>query len=279
MRHVFFALTALLAATVPALAGSSNPLYLDTVKATVMIKTPCGGGTGWIVNKAKKQIITAQHVVDRRETVEVVFPTWADNKVITDRVKYDKTAGATGRVLKSDKTRDLALIEVDELPADATELKLAATLPESGDDVHSVGCPGSSSGLWVYSYGRVRQVTTFDAQAKFSRGDVQVVETQVPINPGDSGGPLVNDKGELVGVNRSVHAGGSLISISVAMTEVKTFLAAPIPDRKADKGDVAKAKPKADDSDVKPTKPKADEGNGLGSEPEGRFARRRGLKE
>lgn len=267
IRPALFVLTTLLGASTPVLAGSSNPLYLNTVKATVMIRTPNGGGTGWVVSKARKQIITAQHVVEHREKVQIVFPTWANRKVVTDRSKYDKVASCQGRVVKADKVRDLALIEVDELPSEVTELKLADALPESGDDVHSVGCPGSSTGLWVYSYGRVRQVTAFDPQVKISRAAVQVVETQVPINPGDSGGPLVNDKGEVVGVNRSVHIGSALVSLSVAMTEVKAFLTEPVPEKK-------------DDAASKPKTPRGeDDKDGNGLSPETRRNQNKGFKD
>jgi S1-C subfamily serine protease len=208
-----------------AFASSSKNLYQNTVKATVYIQTSTGSGTGWVVDKDKKLIITADHVVNgAKPQVDLFFPKFDGKKVVTDRSKYSMGNRIKGKVIKSDKVRDLALIEAEELPEFSVQLKIADELPESGDDVHTVGCPGASTGFWVYSYGRVRQVTMDVCNGNKPSEKVQVVESQVPINPGDSGGPMVNDAGDLVGVNSSKVRNGSLVSISISCLEVKAFL-------------------------------------------------------
>jgi tetratricopeptide (TPR) repeat protein len=86
---------------------------------------------------------------------------------------------------------------------------------------------GSSAGLWVYSYGRVRQVVQADwTDSSRTERSAQVVESQIAINNGDSGGPLVNDRAELVGVNHGGQLNSQLLTLSIATGEVRQFLAA-----------------------------------------------------
>ena len=52
---------------------------------------------------------------------------------------------------------DLALIElIDPLPEGTVELKLAADSADPADRVHSIGNPGASGALRVYTSGTVR---------------------------------------------------------------------------------------------------------------------------
>jgi S1-C subfamily serine protease len=208
-------------------ASKPESVYQKTLKATAMVMTSEGHGTGWVVNKDKKQIVTAQHVVGFDETVKVFFPAYRAGKVITDRNYYEnRQLIIRGRVIKIDTERDLALIELDSLPEGVGELKLAAETPDPGEGVHSVGCPGKSSGLWVYSYGKVRSVNPmrWTDNGRVNRS-ATVIETQLPLNPGDSGGPLVNDAGEVVGVNHGGRPDAQLVSVSIEAAEVKQFLA------------------------------------------------------
>jgi len=55
--------------------------------------------------------------------------------------------------------RDLALIQLEgAIPTEARSLKLSKESPSPGQRVHSVGNPGASGALWVYTPGSVRQV-------------------------------------------------------------------------------------------------------------------------
>ena len=77
-----------------------------------------------------------------------------------DRATIELSDGAVARarVVARDPKRDLALIEVEAIPPDVTAMKLAADSAEPGDRVHSVGNPGTSDALWIYTSGTVRQV-------------------------------------------------------------------------------------------------------------------------
>jgi hypothetical protein len=128
-----------------------------------------------------------------------------------------------------DKQGDLALIRIDRVPDGVPALKLAASSPDPGESVHSIGNPGKSGALWVYTPGKVRQVYSKKWRAKLDDRTVhtfhaKVIETDSPTNPGDSGGPLVNDRGELVGVTQGGAIDAQSLSIFVDLSEVKRIV-------------------------------------------------------
>ena len=203
-------------------------VYKKTLKATALVATGGGTGTGWVLDKDKKLMITAEHVVGTDKEVKVFFPAFKGKKVISSREFYESQAPVRGRVVRVDVRRDLALIELEELPEQVANLPLAEESPEPGESVHAVGCPGASTGLWVYSEGRVRQTSELRWTDDSRKGrKARVVETSIAINPGDSGGPLVNDDGELVGVNHGARESARLVSVSISVEEVREFLTAP----------------------------------------------------
>jgi hypothetical protein len=219
----------LLAAAAPLTAAET--VYRKTLRGTAMVTADDSQGTAWVVNRDKRLLVTCQHVVGEATKVRVMFPAYRDGRVVTRRDFYDANGvTVSGRVLRADAERDLALIELESLPDGVGELPLAAEAPDPGDAVHTVGCPARTKALWVYSGGRVRSVSDAEwTDDTLTRRAAQVVESQVPINPGDSGGPLVNDKGEVVGVNHGRQEGVQLISLAIASDEVKKFLAEPRP--------------------------------------------------
>ena len=95
--------------------------------------------------------------------------------------------------------------------------------------MHSIGNPGRSGALWVYTPGKVRQVYSKKWKAKLDQRNIhtfqaKVIETDSPTNPGDSGGPLVNDQGELVGVTQGGAIDAESLSIFVDLSEVKRLI-------------------------------------------------------
>jgi tetratricopeptide (TPR) repeat protein len=222
-----FPLIAALAAG-PAAADSAprQTPYRGALRGTAFIVTPDGSGTGWLLDRDRRLVVTNHHVVGRAEVVQVVFPSYEKGKVVAERSHYrDGAKPVRGTVVDSDPARDLALVELDAVPAEAAALPLAADSPDPGERVHSVGNPSASEALWVYTSGTVRQVY----RKEFLVGDqpvaARVVETQSPINPGDSGGPVVNDAGQVVGVTAARSRSAQLVSVCIDVTEVRTFVA------------------------------------------------------
>lgn len=231
-------LLALEAPSPPTDALCGPELYCRTLPATVLVVTPTRGkGTGWLLDREKRLVITNFHVVGDNDTVDVIFPAFDGDRPITARGYYvenrrtleDAGQLVKGRVLHKEATCDLALVELASLPADVRALPLAAESPSPGDRVHAIGNRGDLELMWTFSSGVVRQVLTA-REGYYWRGTqlgkgATVVVTQVPINEGDSGGPLVNDRGELVGVLAAVQWQTQLASIAVEVREVRSFLA------------------------------------------------------
>ncbi len=222
------------AVTFPAVTHADVQVYQQTLRSTtwVLAKNSEGtsSGTGVLVDKDRKLVVTNAHVVgDARATV-IFFPELKDGQPVVDRQHYltnVRKLGVRGRVVAVDRKRDLALIELQSLPESAAAVELASQSVGPGEQVESIGNPGATEALWVYTSGTVRAVY----QKKFRTGsgehDFKVVETQSPINSGDSGGPVVNSQGQLVAISQAISSKARLVSYFVDITEIKDFLDSP----------------------------------------------------
>lgn len=215
-------------------ARANNQIYRKALPSTVWVLAKANGetssGTGVLVDLEKKLIITNFHVVGEARAAVIFFPVLKDGHPIVSRQHYldnVKSLGIRGRILSVDRKRDLALIELDKLPADATAIPLATAAISPGENVQSIGNPGSTDALWAFTSGTVRSVYQKTFRTGAGEHDFKVVETQAPINSGDSGGPVVNDNGELVAIAQAIAPNARLVSYSVDLSEVKEFLASP----------------------------------------------------
>jgi S1-C subfamily serine protease len=265
--------------------GDAVTIYQKTLKATALIATDSGRGTGWVADVEKRLIVTNHHVAGDAKKMRVFFPKFDGGELVTNFEEYlNSDPGVPARLLLSDPAKDLAVIQVERLPAGTTALKLADRSPTPGERVHALGCPGVSGALWVYSPGNVRSVyverATLEGGQKFS---AWVVESSLPVNPGDSGGPEVNDRGELVSVTSHGLSRARLITEGIDVREVKEVLkavaggergvrgkkkAAPIEDGEIElpfppKGSGGKKARPADEDDDEPQLPRAKRGRTL----------------
>jgi hypothetical protein len=211
-------------------AGAS--VYQKVVRSTAWVHSDRGSGrlatgSGALVDKGRRLVLTNYHVVGDVKSATVFFPQYDGKKVIPDRGRY--RTGIAGEVVEIDKEADLALVRIDRVPEGIPELPLAKDSPDPGQSVHSIGNPGKSGALWVYTPGKVRQVYSKRWKAKLDERTVitfeaKVIETDSPTNAGDSGGPLVNDAGQLVGVTQGGAIDAQSISIFVDLSEVKRLM-------------------------------------------------------
>lgn len=218
-------------AIAPQAAFADAKVYQRTLRSTVWIiaKSQQGysTGSGVLVNRKKKQIVTNFHVVGASKEVLVFFPQFEDGRLVAERNHYIDGAdsfGIRGNVLLADQKRDLALVELTSLPEDAPAIELAEAGPGPGEMVHSIGNPSASGVLWPYTSGTVRSVYRKQFRTQAGEHDMRIVETQSPINPGDSGGPVVNGEGKLVAISQSLDPQARLMSYCVDIAEVVTFL-------------------------------------------------------
>jgi hypothetical protein len=231
-------LALLLTFTAPARADDDGAkVYEEALKSVVWIHSPRGqgksaSGTGSVIDRKLKLVLTNYHVVGDANSAVVMFPAYKGNRVVAEREYYLerlKADGIKGKVVARDKKADLALIQLESLPESAVALPLAKEGAKPAQTVHSIGNPGGSGALWVYTPGKVRQVYEKKWKAQLD-GDqtatfkAHVVETDSATNPGDSGGPLLNDKGQMVGVTQGGAVKAQLISTFIDVVEVKHFL-------------------------------------------------------
>jgi tetratricopeptide (TPR) repeat protein/S1-C subfamily serine protease len=214
---------------------SGREIYQQTVRATAWVSTARGTGTGWLLDRDRRLLVTCYHVVAEEDRAEVIFPVYRDGKLVTERSYYKENRDSlresghlvAGRVVQRDKGCDLALIELPSLPDGVAALSLAADSPAPGESVHAVGNRRDLDALWVYTAGAARQVYRLSEgypwQGTVLAKGARVVLAQLPINEGDSGGPVVNDRGELVAVAAAVRWQSQLASVCIDVSEVRAF--------------------------------------------------------
>jgi S1-C subfamily serine protease len=206
-------------------------LYNKTLQSTVLVASPAGVGTGWIVDAEKKLVITNKHVVGKSDAANVIFPIYKDGQVVTDLTIYQQQnhRAVKGKVIARDEKRDLALVELESLPEDVRALPLAKRSAAKDDAVLSIGNSGivAQAGqqptLWKMRTGKVaaKGFIKITYQNTGDKLEVSMINSSLGTKSGDSGGPVVNSDGELVAVT---SGGGDGISLAVDITEVRTFL-------------------------------------------------------
>ena len=122
--------------------------------------------------------------------------------MIREKSFYDENRAKLairGRVLDRDKTKDLAVVEVDRVPESAQPIPLAKESAKELDRVFGIG--GSATDLnsfWQAHEGSVRQI--LPPVDGFGPMYCRLMISQQPTYHGDSGGPIVSNGVELVAI-------------------------------------------------------------------------------
>lgn len=160
-------------------------------------------GSGFIIDK-EGYIVTNNHVIENADEIKVVL--------------FDDDKEFDAKIIGRDPYTDIALIKIKpkrNLPVvkigDSEKL-------EVGEWVVAIGSP----------FGLERTVTAGIVSAKgrvIGSGPYDnFIQTDASINPGNSGGPLINMRGEVIGINTMIIAGGQGIGFAIPVNLAKGII-------------------------------------------------------
>lgn len=180
-----------------------------------------GMGSGVVVkHQGKLKIITNWHVIDGSDSLSV----WTKPKEMVDEnFLITEVESYSAKLIHQDKTKDLALLEVERLPISIKALSYGKfNKIRPGQTSFAIGHPEGL--LWTFTSGMISQVRpNYVWRYKGSRHKANVIQTQAAINPGNSGGPLFNKNRELIGINTFTSEGENL-NFAIAVDDVVNFL-------------------------------------------------------
>lgn len=143
-----------------------------------------GQGSGFILDKAG-HVLTNYHVVaNANRGVEVQ---------LSNKHKYQ------AKVVGTDKTHDLALLQIDAPNLQPVTLADSSQL-NVGQKVFAIGNPFGLSG--TMTRGIISSIRSIRGGEGAPIEDA--IQTDAAINPGNSGGPLLNSRGEVIGINTMI---------------------------------------------------------------------------
>jgi len=141
-----------------------------------------GLGSGVLISNDGK-VATAAHVVHA-----------------TDRIQVHFLSGETipARVLYSVPAADLALIQLERLPAEAAVAEIGDSDEVAvGDEIFVVGAPFGNSHSLTVGHISARRISD---ELFAGMLPTEQFQTDAAINEGNSGGPMFNMRGEVVGI-------------------------------------------------------------------------------
>ncbi len=165
-------------------------------------------GTGVLIDRSGR-VLTAAHVVETADRVEVEFP---GGEVVKATV-YSVNALA-----------DAALLQLEAVPENAVVAGLGdSDAVRVGDPVFIIGAPyGVSHTLTMGVVSGRRQ-----ADRTVSAHLPELLQTDAAINQGNSGGPMFDSQGRVIGIVSYImsQSGGSEgLGFAVAINSIRTFL-------------------------------------------------------
>jgi putative serine protease PepD len=187
--------------------SSAAALYKRSKDAVVEIQTSTAGqstpfgeqspgegtGSGFVIDE-EGRIVTNQHVVDGAESIRVQFSDGTD---------------VAAKVVGTDPSTDIAVLDVDRPSSELTPLQFASTgALEVGDWVAVLGSPFGLEGTFTTGV-----ISAVGREIESPNGFTieNAVQTDAALNQGNSGGPVLDTQGRVVGVAAQIRSdsGGS----------------------------------------------------------------------
>lgn len=204
---------------------SVNQIYDQAIRSVVwIVKSDSSAGSGVLIDKKLKLVVTNEHVMGTDEAVWVLFPVMDKNgKLIEERDFYlnknNREARfevlnrlgyvAVGRVVAKKQATDLAILELDGLPETALEIdhdfRHVDYQINMKDNVHILGNPGKLK-LWRWTLGMFQGISV-------KKDGKEMLRINADTYPGNSGGPVLNGHGKLIGIVSESNLGTSTVAV------------------------------------------------------------------
>ncbi|MBU0994976.1 MAG: serine protease [Proteobacteria bacterium] len=155
--------------------------------------------SGFIID-TEGLILSTAHGLENVSNVTVIF--------------YDGRE-ATGEIIRSDFSSDLALIHTDQRTPHFVPLSNGRGLPEMGEKLYAAGCP-DNHGVAVYS-------GVIDGPPVKVNG-LPLFQVNMPTYPGSSGSPVFDKNGHFVSIVKARFRGTDSIGFLIPLSTLKAFL-------------------------------------------------------
>ncbi len=147
---------------------------INTDSKSIQFKS---GGTGFLID-AKGFLVTNAHIIRNSRNIAVINNKGEEYKAV---------------VLKSDNTRDIAILKIVDKnfkPVASLPYGFVKTANDVAEPIYTLGYPRNDI---VYSEGYLSAMTGFN-------GDTLSCQLGIAANRGNSGGPVFNHDGEVIGI-------------------------------------------------------------------------------
>ena len=129
--------------------GPAEDIFKDYAKSVVFIGNykKNGSGSGFVINHNGKKIVTNWHVVEGSKKVRV----WLKpENLVEERYMIDNLDSFEAKVIKIDKEKDLALLEINGLPNDIKPVQFGNyNNVNVGETAFAIGHPGDL--IWSFN--------------------------------------------------------------------------------------------------------------------------------
>ena len=193
------------------LARGLKELVDELGEAVVMIRTPIGLGSGFLIHP-DGYVVTNDHVVAGERKVSITQFSQSGEGLL--KKNFDNI-----RIVATGGNLDLALLKIEGQGASGFPVVPLGHSTElnQGERVFAIGSP----------LGLERSVSEGIVSLRNRIISNRIhIQTTAEISPGNSGGPLFNYRGEVVGVNnmKVISQGAEGLGFSIPVQTLKTFL-------------------------------------------------------
>ena len=180
-------------------------------EAVVMIRTPSGLGSGFLIHP-DGYVVTNDHVVAGERKISITQFSQSGEELL--KKNFDNV-----RIVATGGNLDLALLKIEGQGASGFPVVPLGRSIElnQGERVFAIGSP----------LGLERSVSEGIVSLRNRIISDRIhIQTTAEISPGNSGGPLFNYRGEVVGVNnmKVVSQGAEGLGFAIPVQTLKTFL-------------------------------------------------------